>query len=166
MRSKFSVLGHPLHPALVTVPIGLFIWTFAADIIYLATGKDGMWYEISEYTGAAAVVTALVAALPGFGDYFTIALKSNVAVMATAHMLLNLSTVALFGVAFVMQLDDGALRGSNLAVVVALHAIGASLLTVSGILGGEMAHRHHLSIVPDADSAREEQARHAKRVGV
>ena len=166
MRSKFSIFGHPLHPALVAVPIGLFLWAFMADIIYLATDKNETWYDMSMYTGAAAVVTALVAALPGFGDYLTIALKSNVAAMATAHMVLNLATVALFGAAFLVQLDNGAVSGNNLTLVVALHAIGTGMLAVSGYLGGALAHQHHLAMEPDEGQEREEERRHAHHAGV
>src|SRR5438874_12167775 len=100
MRSRFSIYGHPFHPLMVALPIGLFARTFAADIVYLATGKDKVWYDISYWTGLAAFVTALAAALPGFGDYLTIAVKSRAAAIATAHMLLNLTLVTLYIAAF------------------------------------------------------------------
>jgi hypothetical protein len=88
------------------------------------------------------------------------AIRSDARVMATAHMLLNLTTVALFGAAFLVQVDDGALIGDNLTLVIALHVVAAGLLSVSGVLGGEMAHRHHLAIVPDPGAEREEERRH------
>ncbi len=164
MQSKFSIRGHPFHPILVTLPIGLFVWTFAADIAYLATDKNKMWYDISLYSGAAAVLTALVAALPGFGDYFTMALKSRIAAMATAHMLLNLATVGIFSAAYLVQMDNGALTGSNLTLLVALHAVGIGLLSLSGVLGGEMVYRHHLAIVPSEGEAAAEHAQIEREV--
>ena len=39
MRSRFSIGGHPLHPILVSLPIGLFVWALVADVIYLAGGR-------------------------------------------------------------------------------------------------------------------------------
>lgn len=167
MRSKFSVRGHPLHPLMVAVPIGLFIWTFVADLTYLATDKNAMWYDISLYSGIAAVITALAAALPGFGDYFTVALKTKAAAMSTAHMLLNLVVVALFGGAILMQMDNGALTGTDLTVVIALHGIGVVLLGISGALGGEMVYRQHLAVIPhDAADEMQEKHRHAGHAGV
>lgn len=160
MRSKFSIYGHPLHPLLVALPIGLFVWTFAADIIYIASDKDHKWYDISLWSGAAAVVTALVAALPGFGDYFTIGIRSQARVMGAAHMLLNLTIVGLFAVALLMMIDNNAVDGTNLAIVVILHALGIGLLTISGILGGEMTFRHHLAVIPHADEVEREEQRH------
>jgi uncharacterized membrane protein len=161
MRSKVSIMGHPLHPLLVALPIGLFAWTLVADIIYAGSGRTHEWYSLSFWSGIAAIVTALLAALPGFGDYFTIALHSDARGMATAHMLLNLTLVALFFVAMLLMLDDGALRGGRQAVVLVLHAIGVGFLLLSGWLGGEMVFRHHLAMIPDdAALAQAEQTHH------
>jgi uncharacterized membrane protein len=160
MRSKFSIYGHPFHPLLVALPIGLFAWTFVADIIYIASDKDHTWYDISLWSGAAAVVTALIAALPGFGDYFTIGIKSEARVMGAAHMLLNLATVGLFAIALLMMIDNNAVDGTNLAIVVVLHALAVGLLTVSGVLGGEMTFRHHLAVIPHAGEVEQEEERH------
>ena len=161
MRSKFAIAGHPIHPALIALPIGLFIWSLASDIIYLATDRDLMWYDIAFWTGIAAIVTALVAALPGFGDYITLASKTEAREMATAHMVLNLIVVGLFVVAMLLMLDEGATDGTRLGLVVAFHAVGVMLLAVSGWLGGHMVYRYHLAVDPDdADLEREEHRRH------
>lgn len=164
MRSKFSIAGHPLHPTLVALPIGLFVWTLIADVVYLSSGRDELWYGIALWSGIAAVVAAIVAALPGIGDYLTIVPDSDARSTATAHMALNVILLFLFGVAAFLMWDDGAREGSNLALVVALHAIGAGLLAVSGWLGGEMVYKHHLAVVPDDDEhARRESATHRPR---
>jgi uncharacterized membrane protein len=149
MRSKIAVFGHPIHPMLVTIPIGLFVWALAADFVYLATDRNQMWYDIAFWSGIAAILSALVAALPGFGDYLTMASKSDARDMALAHMVLNLTVVALFFVAMLLMLDNGATDGASLTVVIVLHALGVGLLTLSGWLGGEMVYRYHLAIVPD-----------------
>ena len=158
MKSKFAIAGHPIHPALVALPIGLIIWTLVADIVYLASDKDHMWYDIAFWSGIAAIVSALIAALPGFGDYITTVRATDAADMATMHMALNLSTVALFFVAMLLMLDDGALDGTRLTIVVVLHALGVGLVSLAGWLGGEMVFRHHVGMVPDNGAS--EQAEH------
>lgn len=161
MRSTFSIAGHPLHPTLVALPIGLFAWTLVADIVYVARDNDLVWYDIAFWTGIAAIVTALVAALPGLGDYVTMARHSDARGIATTHMVLNLATVALFVVAAVLMWDDGATGGGRLTAVVVMHAAGVGLLALSGWLGGEMVYKHHLAVVPDdAEQERAEHARH------
>ena len=163
MRSKMAVGGHPLHPMLVGIPIGLFVWTFVADIIYLATDKEHMWYDIAFWSGIAAWVSALVAALPGFGDLLTVAVKTDARQMSLIHMALNVTIVALYFVAMLLMLDDGAVTGTELTLVVILHGLGSGLLLVSGWLGGEMSYRYHLGMVPDnAELERAESARHSR----
>ena len=160
MRSKFSILGHPLHPLLVALPVGLFAWTLVGDIVYLATNHDAIWYGIAFWTGIAAIVTALLAALPGFGDYFTLAVHSDARAMATLHMVLNLGIVALFFVAMLLMLNGGATAGARLTVVFILHIIGVGALLLSGWLGGEMVFRHHLAMIPDDAQAEQAEQRH------
>jgi uncharacterized membrane protein len=146
---------------MVALPIGLFVWAFVADIVYVLSDENQTWYDISFWSGVAAIVTALAAAVPGFGDYLTLAVQSDSKFIATAHMILNLATVALFAVAAGLQVDDGALRGDMLIAVVVLHGIGIAMLSVSGALGGEMVYRHHLAMIPDDHEQEiQERARH------
>jgi uncharacterized membrane protein len=161
MQSKLSIAGHPIHPMLVTVPIGLFVWAFFADIVYLATDKDETWYDISYYSGIAAIVTALVAAVAGLVDYLTLAVKTDARAMATAHLLLNVTVVGLYLVAALLQMDEGALGGTELTLVLILHGAGSGLLLLSGWLGGEMSYRRHLAVIPDdLELERAENQRH------
>lgn len=163
MRSKFTIGGHPIHAALVALPIGLFAWAFFADIVYLATDKDQTWYDIAYWSGIGGVVTALAAALFGFADMVTMAWDSDARPLAVTHMGLNLATVAAFAVAALLMYDDGATDGGALTAVIALHALGTGMLMLSGWLGGEMVYRFHLGMVPDdGELERGEHARHGR----
>jgi len=164
MRSKLSIAGHPLHPMLVTIPIGLFVWTFFASLIYAIGDREDTWYAIAQWSGVAAIVTAALAAVAGFVDYLTIVPGSNARSLATGHMALNVVVLALFLVAWLYMRNDGARDGSELALVIALQGIGVALLSVSGWIGGEMVYRHHLAIVPhDREHEGAERAIHRPR---
>lgn len=164
MKSKFAIGGHPLHPMLVAVPIGLFAWALVSDIVFLASDTNQMWYDIAFWSGIAAIVTALAAALPGFGDYITMARKSDASQLAIVHMALNLGVVALYFVAMLLMLDNGAIDGGRLGLVIALHAVGVVALLVSGWIGGEMVFRHHLAVIADdASMASAEMQLHRRR---
>ena len=163
MRSKMAIAGHPIHPMLVAIPIGLFAWTLVSDIVYVVEDKDHMWYDIAFWTGIAAWISALVAALPGIGDLLAVALKTDARQMAVLHMIINVTVVALFIVAMLLMLDDGALSGGDLTLVIVLHAIGVGLLLISGWIGGEMVYRSHLAMIPDNDQReRDEQMQHVR----
>jgi uncharacterized membrane protein len=166
MRSNFTIGGHPIHAALVALPIGLFAWAFTADIVYLATDKDETWYDIAYWSGIAGVVTALLAALPGFGDFLTMASKSNARGIALTHMLLNLATVGCFATAAALMYDHNATDGGALTAVIALHALGTGMLLLSGYLGGHMVYNYHLGMVPDDGEQEQAEHRHHDRVTV
>lgn len=159
MRSKVAIAGHPLHPMLVPVPIGLLVGAVVADIAYLITDRDHMWYDIAFWGLIGGVVSALVAALAGFGEYFAVARYTDARGMATTHMLLNLAAVALFFVSVLLRLDDGALEGGRFGAAFALSLVAITVLSISGWLGGELSYRKHLGMVPDAAENEQREAR-------
>lgn len=92
------------------------------------------------------------------------AVKSDARGIGAAHMGLNLSVIALFFVAMLLMLNDGATGGGRQVTVLVLHAVGLGLLALSGWLGGEMVYKHHLAVVADdPELARAEQTRHERR---
>ena len=160
MRSKVAIAGHPLHPMLVPLPIGLLVGSVLADIAFLATGREQMWYDIAFWALIAGVVTALVAALAGLGDYLGVAVQTDARGMATAHMLINVSAVVLFAVSIMLRLDNGAFDGGDFTPAFLLSLVGVGALAVSGWLGGEMSYRKHLGVIPDTA---EEESREARQ---
>lgn len=148
MQSKFAIAGHPLHPVMVAVPVGLFIWALIADIVFGIRDEQG-WYDIAFWSGIAAWVSGLAAAFPGFGDYLTMARHTEARDMAAIHMVLNVTTVGCYIAAMILMLDNGAIElNGKYQAVLGLHAFGTLLLAVSGWLGGEMVYRHHLGMIP------------------
>jgi len=164
MKSKFAVAGHPIHPMLVAIPVGLFAWALVCDIVFLSRGREQMWYDLAFWTGIAAWVTAAVAALPGLGDYLTIARKSDAFRIATAHFGLNAIIIALYVIAMFLMLDNNAITGDQYTAVIILHAVGTGMLALSGWLGGEMVYRHHLAMIPDDAALAETEAMRHRHV--
>jgi uncharacterized membrane protein len=161
MRSRFAIFGHPIHPSLVPIPIGLALWSFVSIIVCVFRDRDEFWYDMSLWTGWATVVSGLVAALPGFGDYLAIGVDSDARVTGLAHMALNLLVVGLFVIACSIMLADGAREDGRLGLIVGLQAVAIAALGVSGWLGGELSFRHHLGVIPDDERmASDERTRH------
>ncbi|WP_185245204.1 DUF2231 domain-containing protein [Citrifermentans bremense] len=63
MISKASVAKHPIHPMLVPLPIGLWIFSLVCDLIYEGSG-DLLWHNMAHYSLAGGVIGGLLAALP------------------------------------------------------------------------------------------------------
>ncbi len=143
MRSKAHFRGHPVHPALVHFPIAFLIGAFGFDLAgYLAANPS--WWTIGYYLALLGVITALVAALPGFLDYFfTVPPRSSGKRRATWHMVLNLAVVALYAAALWIRGDSVTAPGP--AVLVA-EGVGTVLLSISGYLGGILVARNQIGV--------------------
>ena len=149
MRSKAQVGGHPLHPVLVTIPIGLFVATIVADAAYQTSGNV-FWYDVAWWTMAGGVVGALLAAVPGLIDYVGVARKSRARATATAHMIINLAVVAIYLASLYVRYDHAALAGGAWALAFGLDVLAIAMLSASGWLGGELVYRFGIGFEREA----------------
>jgi len=62
--SSASIGGHPIHPILITLPIGFWVATLLADIGFWWTATDG-WATAALWLLGAAIVAAALAAVAG-----------------------------------------------------------------------------------------------------
>jgi uncharacterized membrane protein len=61
-------IGHPMHPVLVHLPIGLWTISLFFDAFALAT-RISIFVDGSFHMILTGVVCAILAAVPGFADY-------------------------------------------------------------------------------------------------
>ena len=143
MSTPASVANHPIHPMLIPFPIGLWVFSFVADIVY-RVGGDPVWLTIAYWTMVGGTVGALLAAVPGLIDY--LALKEPRAVrIATYHLVLNLTIVALFVANLVLR----TMNYPPTALPLALSAVGVGLLLVSGWFGWELIYGPGVAVSPE-----------------
>lgn len=95
MKSRASIARHPIHPMLVPFPIALWIFSLAADFIYLLEFGGPLWKGIAFYSMVGGIGGALAAAVPGYVDYRTLTEPQTVRI-ARWHMVINLFLVVLF----------------------------------------------------------------------
>ena len=136
MASKASIAGHPVHPMLVPVPIGLFVFALVADLASMVNGAGDAWPAVALYCIGGGIVGALLAAPFGLIDLLSIRDEQAKRVGIT-HMVVNLSVVALFVINFILRW-----QGVANATPFVLSVVAILLLGVSGWLGGEMVFRH------------------------
>lgn len=147
MATPARVAGHPIHPMLVSLPIGLWVFSLVADIVF-RSGGGPLWNDLAFYTMAGGLVGALLAAVPGLVDF--LALRAPRArQIATAHMTLNLLIVGLYAVN--LWLRTRTAPGESLPMW--LSATGIALLLVSGWLGGELVYVHGVGVEPEPGRA-------------
>jgi len=143
MRSRASFRGHPIHPALIPFPFAFLYGAFLFDLAGRVAGRPG-WWTTGAYLGLVGIVAALIAAVPGFIDYFTtVPPKSSGKQRATRHMLVNLAAVVLFAAAWAVRGESAALPELT---VLALEGIGVALLTAGGWMGGVLVNRNQIGV--------------------
>jgi uncharacterized membrane protein len=141
--------GHPLHPALVALPIGAWgasvVLDVASRFIHAGpTAAHAAWWLLG-----LGVLGALAAAGLGFLDLLGIPPGTRVWRVALTHMGCNLTATVLFAVSwFVRRGDVAPASGTSwphlLISVVALAALGAG-----GFLGGELAYRYGVRVADE-----------------
>jgi uncharacterized membrane protein len=146
--STASYKGHPSHPILVPLPIGLWIFSLVSDLIYKFGFGGAVWNDVAFYTLAGGIVGALIAALPGFIDLLGITNPKTKSI-AIWHMLLNLLAVVVFAVDFWLRMSRPA--GDNLPII--LSVVGVVLIMITGYLGGEMVYVRGVGVKEPPDQS-------------
>lgn len=146
MRSKAAIGDHPIHPALVAIPIGAFVLAFIGDIA-TGTSQTQFWYSFALCCIGIGILGALVAAIFGFVDYFSVPMTPPVKNLATSHMVLNLTAVVLYIVSFLLRMNNAAFQTGRWTLVMALEVIALVILATSGWIGGQMAYVHRVGVV-------------------
>src|SRR4051794_31438065 len=101
MRTPANVARHPIHPMLVPIPIGLWIFSLVCDLVYAFGWGGDVWRTVAFYNMVAGVIGALIAAIPGLIDMLSLPARPKRTAMV--HMALNLTIVALYVVNIVVR---------------------------------------------------------------
>ncbi len=143
MRSKASFRGHPIHPALIPFPFAFLYGAFLFDLAGCLAGRPS-WWTTGGYLGLVGIVAALIAAVPGFVDYFsTVPPKSSGKKRATKHMLVNLGAVILFAAAWALRGHPDAQPETTTLL---FEGLGVVLLTAVGWMGGVLVNRNQIGV--------------------
>jgi len=143
LQGKF--FGHPLHPALVHFPIGLFLLSLILDIAsYLWTTPNNLFHA-AYYAMLFGFIGAALAALAGLADWSDIRLDHPARKTATLHMIFNLTVIALFGINLFLRSRPPELARVPLPFLM-LSLVGSGMILVSGYLGGTLVYDNGIGV--------------------
>lgn len=143
MRSRAHIRTHPLHPILIAFPVAFTVGAVVADVAGRLLDQASVW-TTGGYLSAAAVITGLVAGVPGFIDFVSVVPPNSSAKRrATWHMAVNLTALTLFALGWIFR-DAETLRPGTGAIL--LEAAGLGLLMWGGWMGGTLVHRNQIGI--------------------
>jgi len=145
MQGRATILGHPIHPILVSFPIAFFAGAFVCDIIYVLRPTP-FWPVMSLVLIGFGIVGGALAAVFGLIDYFTVPMSRSAKKTALIHLVLAATTILFFCVAFFLRDYDPT---STIGYV--LTALGVLVLGAAGAFGGHLAFHHRIGVEENAD---------------
>jgi uncharacterized membrane protein len=143
--SRAALAGHPIHPILVAFPIAFLVAAFVTDLLYWRT-MNATWAQASYWLLWAGIITAVLAALAGLIDFFSIArVRAHLAGWLHAGLNVSLLVLSILNV----WLRRGHAEAAILPWGLVLSALVTFLLMLSGWYGGELIYRYKIAIIGD-----------------
>lgn len=145
--------GHPLHPLLVTVPIGAWVSSAAFDFIGAASEDEWAYAIGAKRLIDIGIVSASGAAVFGLMDFLQIPQGTKAWYTGLLHMGLNVGALGMFVLnsrsrgRHIRGRDPGA---SVTAWQKAMSVSTCAALAASGWLGGMMTYRYGVRVADDA----------------
>jgi uncharacterized membrane protein len=149
--------GHPFHPIAVTLPIGAWTSSLIFDLASLRSEEPRVFARGSAELVKTGIAGAAASAFLGFLDYKKIPPKTRAGAIATTHLALNVTTVALY----LLNLSrrerrlhaedtrDDAVSGGEIG----LSLLALSLLGASGWLGGMLSYTFGVRVADEGTQA-------------
>jgi uncharacterized membrane protein len=138
MESRVKLLGHPIHPMLVVIPLGLFISAIVFDALYLWRGTL-MLASVSFWNIAGGILGGLLAAVFGLLDWIAIPARTRAKRIGLLHGGINVVVVAIFASVWLMRRTA---IDNEPSMNVFLLEVGALVLgAIAAWLGGELVDR-------------------------
>ena len=147
--SSANLAGHPLHPILITLPIGFFVATLLFDLLFWQTGNQAFATGALWLLGAG-LVGAVLAVITGVID-FTGDRRIRALSDAWQHAIGNVILVLVQLFSFYQRYRYGAAAVVPMGLILSLVAVG--IMAFTGWKGGEMVFRHRVAVYDEPGSS-------------
>jgi uncharacterized membrane protein len=141
--------GHPIHPILVTIPIGTWTASLIFDIAAKARDDEAAFAQGSHWLIGIGILGALLAAIFGSIDLSGIPNGTVARRTGLIHMALNLAITALYVINYFIRGDDDTV--GTLPLILSILAL--ALLGASGFLGGKLSYRYGIRVADEHTQA-------------
>lgn len=155
-------LGHPLHPAIVHVPVGAWIATAVIDILERNADSAKPALYVALYCVVAGLVGALLAVPTGVADWSSIKHEKPAWKLGLYHMALNLLAAIVWAANLGLRAKALHTDQPVTPAILISSVAGAMLVIISGYLGSRMVFDDGISV---ARLSKKKWRRVAERAG-
>lgn len=139
-------LGHPLHPAVVHVPIACWAGALIFDILNWAGVGGNALVRGAFYLILVGLLSTLLVVPAGIAEWTQIKREKPAWKLALWHALLNVITAVIFLVSLLLRTGSALRQDVTPLVPFVLCIAGTIILSVSGHLGGRMVYEHGIAV--------------------
>lgn len=144
--------GQPLHPLLVTIPVGAWVLSFAFDLAARAGNEEYVYARGAFWLIGLGIIGAVAAAIPGILDLLTIARGTPAFRTGVTHLVLSDVALVAFIVSFLVRRGGDSLQAASVPVL-ALSVVALACLAVSAWLGARLTYRFGVRVADEATQA-------------
>jgi uncharacterized membrane protein len=145
--------GHPVHPILITVPIGAWVCALVFDLVSYGSSEPKTWSSGAMWLILLGALGAVAAAVFGVLDYRNLPERTTVLKTAGIHAGLNSAALALFIVNFIWRYTTRDSWESAPVGPLILSFVGLAAVGVSGYLGGKLAYHYGVRVADESVQA-------------
>jgi uncharacterized membrane protein len=138
MESRTKIFGHPVHPMLIVLPLGMFIGGVVFDGIYLLWGIESL-ASVGHWNIAGGIAGGFLAAVAGMLDWLGIPAGTRAKRIGIYHAASVVTAMLIF--AGVLWTRFNSVDLAPTSTLFAVEVIALAFGSLGGWLGGELVDR-------------------------
>ena len=145
--------GHPVHPILVTVPIGAWVCALVFDLISYGSGDPRTWSVGAMWLVLFGAIGAALAAVWGVIDFRNLPKGTAAFNTGRIHAALNSMALVIFIIGFIWRYNSRDGWESAPVGPLILSFVGLAIVGASGFLGGRLAYHYGVRVADEGVQA-------------
>ena len=142
--------GHPVHPVLVTVPIGAWVCALVFDLVSFGSAAPRTWAVGAMWLILVGVIGAALAAIFGVLDLLNLPARTVAFNTGRIHAALNSAALVIFLIGFFWRYRTTDSWEAAPAGPLILSILGLAVVGVSGFLGGRLAYHYGVRVADES----------------
>ncbi len=142
IKSRMSILGHPIHPMLIHFPVAAMIGVLCTDLAYVFT-LDEFWARASVWLAGVGAVGGLISGSVGLMDLITVP-EIRRLVTAWCHAIMAVTLLSLATLNWLLRVVDGG--PDVLPWGVYLSLLNGVMISITSMLGGKLVYDHAVGV--------------------
>jgi uncharacterized membrane protein len=153
LTSLAGSYGHPIHPIVVTLPIGAWVFSLVFDLVSFASSAPRTWSVGAMWLILFGVLAAAVAALFGVLDWLNLPSGTTAFKTGRTHAVLNSMALLIFLAGFIWRYSSKDSWDAAPVGPLVLSIIGLVVVGVSGFLGGKLSYHYGVRVADESVQA-------------